>query len=126
MEFTKEQLIERCQGEIECAQITIRNGTSDTPNAVAERLELFEIALASLAAPPVYQVQYGNDWRDVERGQYDDHAAHGSPVRVVYAAPPAPVVPDEMAISDDMNLYQKSFAQGHNACRAAIIKHGGE
>ncbi|MBJ8809864.1 hypothetical protein [Citrobacter koseri] len=44
----------------------------------------------------------------------------------LYTAPPAPVVPDEMAISDDMNLYQKSFAKGHNACRAAIIKHGGE
>ncbi|HFK4759255.1 TPA: hypothetical protein ACG0MZ_000742 [Citrobacter farmeri] len=41
---------------------------------------------------PIYQVQYGNDWRDVERGQYDDHATHGSPVRIVYAAPPAPTV----------------------------------
>ena len=41
---------------------------------------------------PIYQVQYGNDWRDVERGQYDDHAAHGSPVRIVYAASPAPTV----------------------------------
>lgn len=40
---------------------------------------------------PIYQVQYGNDWRDVDRGQYDDHAAHGSPVRIVYTAPPAPV-----------------------------------
>ena len=39
---------------------------------------------------PIYQVQYGNDWRDVERAQYDDHAAHGSPVRVVYTAPPMP------------------------------------
>lgn len=39
---------------------------------------------------PIYQVQYGNDWRDVERVQYDDHAAHGSPVRVVYTAPPVP------------------------------------
>lgn len=38
-------------------------------------------------------------------------------------APPAPAsVPDEMAISDDMNLYQKSFAQGHNACRAAMLQ----
>ncbi|HHY6413734.1 TPA: Eaa protein [Salmonella enterica] len=36
---------------------------------------------------------------------------------------PAPVVPDEMATSDDMNLYQKSFAQGYNACRAAML-HG--
>ncbi|EAQ6498332.1 DUF551 domain-containing protein [Salmonella enterica] len=38
--------------------------------------------------------------------------------------PPAPVMPDEMAISDDMNLYQKSFAQGHNACRAAMLQTG--
>lgn len=38
---------------------------------------------------------------------------------------PAPVVPDEMATSDDMNLYQKSFAQGYNACRAAML-HGAE
>ncbi|AYB87558.1 DUF550 domain-containing protein [Salmonella enterica subsp. enterica serovar Ohio] len=37
---------------------------------------------------------------------------------------PAPVVPDEMATSDDMNLYQKSFAQGWNACRAAMINGG--
>lgn len=37
---------------------------------------------------------------------------------------PAPVVPDEMATSDDMNLYQKSFAQGWNACRAAMLQGG--
>ncbi|EBO3480492.1 DUF550 domain-containing protein [Salmonella enterica] len=37
---------------------------------------------------------------------------------------PSPVVPDEMATSDDMNLYQKSFAQGWNACRAAMINGG--
>ncbi|MGS3097537.1 hypothetical protein AB2911_25765, partial [Escherichia coli] len=38
-------------------------------------------------------------------------------------AQPVEVVPGEMAISDDMNLYQKSFAQGHNACRAAMLNH---
>ncbi|HAF4641636.1 TPA: DUF551 domain-containing protein [Salmonella enterica] len=37
-------------------------------------------------------------------------------------AQPMPVVPDEMATSDDMNLYQKSFAQGYNACRAAMLQ----
>ncbi|EMW4999168.1 DUF551 domain-containing protein, partial [Salmonella enterica subsp. enterica serovar Schwarzengrund] len=35
---------------------------------------------------------------------------------------PVPVVPDEMATSDDMNLYQKSFAQGYNACRDAMLQ----
>ncbi|EHL4286075.1 DUF551 domain-containing protein [Salmonella enterica subsp. enterica serovar Orientalis] len=29
-----------------------------------------------------------------------------------------------MATSDDMNLYQKSFAQGYNACRAAMLQGG--
>ncbi|AXD18417.1 TPA: hypothetical protein P5S02_002715 [Salmonella enterica subsp. enterica serovar Concord] len=39
-------------------------------------------------------------------------------------AQPVPVVPDEMATSDDMNLYQKSFAQGYNACRNAMLNGG--
>lgn len=47
-------------------------------------------SLAISDSTPIYQVQYGDDWRDVERAQYDDHAAHGSPVRVVYTAPPVP------------------------------------
>ncbi|MCR9028359.1 hypothetical protein NXA99_07405 [Citrobacter amalonaticus] len=82
MQFTKEQLIERCRGEIECAQITIRNGTSDTPNAVAERLELFEIALASLTAEPI--VTFYSDgivaaatWVDQQREHYNsEHGRH--------------------------------------------------
>lgn len=41
----------------------------------------------------------------------------------LYIVPKVPEMPDEMAISDDMNLYQKSFAQGHNACRAAMLNH---
>lgn len=42
----------------------------------------------------------------------------------LYIVPQVPEMPDEMAISDDMNLYQKSFAQGHNACRAAMLQAG--
>lgn len=34
------------------------------------------------------------------------------------------IVPDEMAISDGMNIYQKRFARGHNACRAAMLQAG--
>lgn len=49
--FTKEQLIDRARGEIELAQITLRNGGSDTPHAVEERLRLYEIALEALTAP---------------------------------------------------------------------------
>lgn len=39
----------------------------------------------------------------------------------LYIVPQVAEMPDEMAISDDMNLYQKSFDQGHNACRAAML-----
>ncbi|EIL4283650.1 hypothetical protein LLK53_002639 [Salmonella enterica subsp. enterica serovar Thompson] len=47
--------------------------------------------LASLNATPIYQVQYGQQWRDVTKERYEDHRDHGSPTRIVYAEPPAPV-----------------------------------
>ncbi|WP_419058180.1 hypothetical protein [Kluyvera georgiana] len=45
----------------------------------------------------------------------------GDCVIPLYIVPQVPKMPDEMAISNDMNLYQKSFAQGHNACRATML-----
>lgn len=97
MEFTKEQLIERCRGEIECAQITIRNGTSDTPNAVAERLELFEIALASLTAEAVAWTEKCEITNMQATGLYLRGFPNNSQGRdiALYIAPPAPVVPDD-------------------------------
>ncbi|GAA5740979.1 hypothetical protein Sent08_00023 [Salmonella enterica] len=53
--------------------------------------ELARIALASLNATPIYQVQYGQQWRDVSKEVYGDHRDHGSSTRIVYAEPPAPV-----------------------------------
>lgn len=96
--FTKEQLIARINKQIDI-NATIIERLGDDSAAVSELavktatmdMKILDAAAASLTAPPVYQAQYGNDWRDVERAQYDDHAAHGSPVRIVYAAPPASV-----------------------------------
>ena len=102
--FTKEQLIARINKQIDI-NATIIERLGDDSAAVSELavktatmdMKILDAAAASLTAPPVYQAQYGNDWRDVERAQYDDHDAHGSPVRIVYAAPPAPVsVPDDL------------------------------
>ncbi|EEI9212034.1 hypothetical protein BAB39_001344 [Salmonella enterica subsp. enterica serovar Carrau] len=53
--------------------------------------ELARIALASLNATPIYQVQYGQQWRDVSKEVYEDHRDHGSSTRIVYAEPPASV-----------------------------------
>lgn len=84
-------------------------------------------------AEPIYQVQYGNDWRDVDRGQYDDHAAHGSPVRIVYTAPPAPVVPDAYVRDERGRMMLNEvceprigFGAGWNACRAAMLNKENE
>ncbi|EDV2725998.1 hypothetical protein YV85_001052 [Salmonella enterica subsp. enterica] len=52
---------------------------------------LARIALNSLDATPIYQVQYGQQWRDVTKERYEDHRDHGSPIRIVYAEPPEPV-----------------------------------
>ncbi|STD42435.1 Uncharacterised protein [Edwardsiella tarda] len=91
--ITKEKLIELLQHRISVA--------AKYPDIEEAQIDatVFKIALASVEATPIYQVDYGNDWRDVERVQYDDHAVHGSPARIVYAAPPAPV--SEPAISDN-------------------------
>jgi hypothetical protein len=56
-----------------------------------ERRELQEYRKAE--SEHIYQVQYANGWQDVELSAFEDHVAHGSPVRIVYTAPPqAPAV----------------------------------
>ncbi|MEB7922379.1 DUF551 domain-containing protein [Atlantibacter hermannii] len=46
------------------------------------------------AAEPMYQAKFSLGWRDVTKEQYDDNAAHGAPVRIVYAAPQVTSVPE--------------------------------
>lgn len=86
-----------------------------------EQMELARIAMASLEAKPV---RYLNKFSGVcVTLEQQSNAADDVAVYIpLYTAQPAPVVPDEMATSDDMNLYQKSFAQGYNACRAAMLQ----
>lgn len=108
-------------------------------NVIALAMTEFWERCVSDKAEPIYQVQYGNDWRDVERAQYDDHAAHGSPVRVVYAAPPAPVAVPEcfkrllhhaygMTMGHDWNKgtmaghHRAKLCQAVEECRAAMLQ----
>ena len=98
-------------------------------NVIALAMTEFWERCVSDKAEPIYQVQYGNDWRDVERAQYDDHAAHGSPVRVVYATPPAPVVPEELlsAMEEVLRISDRDHEAWHKArngivsCRASML-----
>ncbi|MGO3911528.1 hypothetical protein [Huaxiibacter chinensis] len=76
MKFTKEQLIERCRGEIELAQITLRNGTSDTPHAVEERMQIMEITLAVLTGKPFMHGIADPDGM----AHFDEHCVAETPV----------------------------------------------
>ncbi|WP_139383521.1 hypothetical protein, partial [Salmonella enterica] len=96
----------------------------DNTSPYSENLrELARIALASLEAEKGADPVVFTDERNLH------HIARGRETSLIWGkqnqevgdiplyrhAQPVPVVPDEMATSDDMNLYQKSFAQGYNA-----------
>ena len=94
-----------------------------TPKMLSLMRELREVRRAK-SEPVAWRWFHLNQWHvtnDEDRAR--DLAWDGVKVMPLYTSPPALVVPDEMAISDDMNLYQKSFAQGHNACRATMINN---
>lgn len=104
---------------------------------------LARIALASLTAEPVFEVEVsGNHW--LNAGPVDDSDFSGMPdgVNRLYAAPPAPVVPDLKPIgflfsSEDggvtyspsiwpiegFNLIGQIYGDV-NACRAAMLQGG--
>ncbi|EAW9906037.1 hypothetical protein TH77_07935 [Salmonella enterica] len=105
----------------------------DNTSPYSENLrELARIALASLEAEKGADPVAFTDERNLH------HIARGRETSLIWGkqnqevgdiplyrhAQPVPVVPDEMATSDDMNLYQKSFAQGYNACRNAMLNGG--
>lgn len=75
------------------------------------------------AADPIYQVRFSLGWRDVTKAQYDDHEAHGAPVRIVYAAPQVTSVPDEIESTSGSD-YDDYYCDGWNACRAAMLNGG--
>ncbi|WP_235426163.1 DUF551 domain-containing protein [Citrobacter braakii] len=92
--------------------------------AMADAVKVIDGAIAAFGAEPVAYI-FKHPAGRLFWALTDEGNKEQSDVMPVYAAPrPAPLMPDEMAISDDMNLYQKSFAQGHNACRAAMLQAG--
>lgn len=98
----------------------------------ANALAAMKLALASLEAEPVFEVEVsGNHW--LNAGPVDDSDFSGMPdgVNQLYSAPPAPVsVPDELTreqykrrfMEDDD--FDDTFRGGWNACRAAMLQEG--
>ena len=123
---------ERIKRVIEALEISLKysNGSSMDhvlADAVKGLRELREVRKAR----PIHQVMYGELWRDITEEQYHDHAIHESPIRIVYAAPPAPVVPDAYIRDERQRMMLNGkcepkigFAAGWNACRAAMLQAG--
>lgn len=60
--------------------------------AMADAVKVIDVAIAARKVEAIYQVMYGECWRDITEEQYHDHAIHESPIRIVYTAPPAQLV----------------------------------
>lgn len=91
-EIALRELHERARRKVKELEFAItQSAFTSIRDGLEEELELARIALASLNATPIYQVQYGQQWRDVSKEVYEDHRDHGSSTRIVYAEPPAPV-----------------------------------
>lgn len=90
MQFTKEQLTEKAVEQIKLVKTL--ELSHDAAEHAAMCTALFEIALASLEAEPVGYYRKGSD------GFYFASPTEQRPGTIpLYAAPPAPVVPDERA-----------------------------
>ena len=98
-----------------------------------EAEELARIALASLEVEPIGFCCRRNDnlgdWSYVYHREPDDFERKHLVIEGIYAAPPAPVVPEEKPMPNPLSMYAVDAVaaiaevRGWNACRAAML-HG--
>ncbi|EKI2868505.1 DUF551 domain-containing protein [Escherichia coli] len=94
----------------------------------------YEIALASLEAEPIgFRCRCNDnlgDWSYVYHREPDDFERKHLVIEGIYAAPPAPVVPEEKPIPNPLSMYAVDAVaaiaevRGWNACRAAMLQSG--
>ncbi|PJI66998.1 hypothetical protein [Serratia sp. TKO39] len=76
-----------------------------------------------VAATPIYQIWDDDGWCDTDeqiwRDTYDDFRKEQ--YRIVYTAPPAPAVPEEMTGDGVLAMHDCGYIEGWNACRAAML-----
>ncbi|EHN2791207.1 TPA: DUF551 domain-containing protein [Escherichia coli] len=99
-----------------------------------EQMELARIALASLEAEPIgFRCRRNDnlgDWSYVYHREPDDFERKHLVIEGIYAAPPAPVVPEEKPIPNPLSMYAVDAVaaiaevRGWNACRAAMLQSG--
>ncbi|WP_414629407.1 DUF551 domain-containing protein, partial [Escherichia coli] len=89
------------------------------------------IALASLEAEPIgFRCRRNDnlgDWSYVYHREPDDFERKHLVIEGIYAAPPAPVVPEEMYWQDapvEGSSKAAAYATGWNDCREAMLQSG--
>ncbi|EIG5010751.1 DUF551 domain-containing protein [Escherichia coli] len=121
--FTKEQLIEMIK-----RNITVMERYPDLVTAQMD-LEVYKIALASLEAEPVAYI-FKHPAGKLFWALTDESNKEQPDVIPVYADSPAPVVPDEIDVNDVpravtyFKTHRDCYADGWNACRAAMLQSG--
>ncbi len=118
--FTDKELIK---------EIKERIGSLDVRDNIERRA--YEIALASLEAEPIgFRCRRNDnlgDWSYVYHREPDDFERKHLVIEGIYAAPPAPVVPEEKPIPNPLSMYAVDAVaaiaevRGWNACRAAML-----
>lgn len=94
-----------------------------------EQMEVARIALASLEAEPVAYI-FKHPAGKLFWALTDESNKEQSDVIPVYADSPAPVVPDEIDVNDVpravtyFKTHRDCYADGWNACRAAMLQSG--
>ncbi|ENA9579508.1 DUF551 domain-containing protein [Escherichia coli] len=121
--FTKEQLIEMIK-----RNITVMDRYPDLVTAQMD-LEVYKIVLASLEAEPVAYI-FKHPAGKLFWALTDESNKEQPDVIPVYADSPAPVVPDEIDVNDVpravtyFKTHRDCYADGWNACRAAMLQSG--
>ncbi|HAJ5056115.1 DUF551 domain-containing protein [Escherichia coli] len=110
-------------------EIKERIGSLDVRDNIEHRA--YEIALASLEAEPIgFRCRRNDnlgDWSYVYHREPDDFERKHLVIEGIYAAPPAPVVPEEKPIPNPLSMYAVDAVaaiaevRGWNACRAAML-----
>ncbi|TFL31303.1 DUF551 domain-containing protein [Escherichia coli] len=100
-----------------------------------EAEELARIALAALEVEPIgFRCRRNDnlgDWSYVYHREPDDFERKHLVIEGIYAAPPAPVVPEEKPMPNPLSMYAVDAVaaiaevRGWNSCRAAML-HGAE
>ncbi|ELY4391696.1 hypothetical protein SMZ41_001709 [Cronobacter sakazakii] len=137
-EISKEALAAACAEKVKRLEFSVKQSAFDSVRQELEtELAIARVALAALRerAEPVYQVQ-AMDWHDVEKYLYDEALDRGIRCRVLYTAPPAPVVPAETfeewsrRCEIQLTLCRPEFREvaeiTWNACRAAMLAAPGK